>query len=265
MSQLHNQLNAVIDLSHRAGAAIMDIYQQDFAVQQKADDSPLTQADLASHRILVAGLQALTPDIPCLSEEDADIAYAERKQWQRYWLIDPLDGTREFIKKNGEFTVNVALIDNGVPVLGVVHAPDQQTTWSGAQHTGAFKSQAGAAPQPIATAAADPNKPRVLVSKSHRSAQVDALLDKFPDFETLSVGSSLKFCMVAQGSADFYPRLGPTSEWDTGAAHAVLSAAGGRVTQTDGNDLRYNSKDSLLNPFFLAYGDTRVDWTAYLD
>lgn len=263
MQDLATLLPEVKKIAEDAGAAILKVYRTDFDVEHKDDNSPLTAADTAAHKIIVAGLQKLTPDLPCLSEEGADIPFTTRQQWSRYWLVDPLDGTREFVKKNGEFTVNIALIDNGEPVLGVVFAPDMAKSWYAARGVGAFKYEQGQE-YPIKTAPTVDNKPKILVSKSHRGEEVDALLERLPDYESLSVGSSLKFCVIAEGAANFYPRLGPTSEWDTGAAHAVLAIAGGRITETNGQDLRYNQKDSLLNPHFLAFGDPNDDWGQYL-
>lgn len=264
MTQPAELLSAVCRIASAAGRATLPIYHSNFDVETKADNSPLTQADLTAHRIIKEKLSALTPDWPQLSEEAADIDYATRSQWQRYWLIDPLDGTREFVKKNNQFTINIALIDDQRPVLGVVYAPAYDTLWYGAETTGAFKQVGTRTPAKIQTVGVNSDKPRVLVSRSHRGQEVDALLARLPDYEPMSMGSSLKFCAIADGSADFYPRLGPTSEWDTAAAHAVLRAAGGAVTDTQGQPLRYNGKDSLLNPYFLAYGDNRHDWLGYV-
>lgn len=263
-TEVSEMLSALATLAGEAGEAIMQVYRRDFEVEHKADDSPLTAADLASNRIIMAGLQELTPELPRLSEEGRDISFSERKAWRRYWLIDPLDGTREFVKKNGEFTVNIALVENGAPVLGVVYAPDKGQTYMGEVGVGAWKQADGGRPEPISTRAAQA-RPRILVSKSHRTAEVDRLLERVGDYEPVSVGSSLKFCLVAEGAADFYPRLGPTSEWDTAAGHAVVQAAGGRVTDTELNDLRYNQEESLLNPDFLVIGDPVYDWGHYLD
>jgi len=264
MKSLSNLLPGVRAIAEDAGEAIMQVYSREFEVEDKADDSPLTEADLAAHRIIVAGLEALTPSTPCLSEEGEAVEFETRRGWSRYWLIDPLDGTREFVKKNGEFTVNIALIEDGEPVLGVVHAPVQKRSWIGARGVGAEKiTEHDSAP--LRTAVADPSRPRLLVSKSHNNDETRALLERFDDYEALSVGSSLKFCVVAEGAADFYPRLGPTSEWDTAAAHAVLLEAGGNMVDTAGKPLRYNQKESILNPHFLAFGDSKIDWLAYLE
>ncbi|MES1942786.1 3'(2'),5'-bisphosphate nucleotidase [Salinisphaera sp. PC39] len=265
MPDYDHLLEPVLALAEDAGAAILPIYRgDDFDVSHKDDDSPLTAADLAAHRVIDAGLADLAPDIPRLSEEGGEVPYATRHGWRRYWLIDPLDGTKEFIKRNGQFTVNIALIEDGEPVLGVVHAPDLGASWYGSVGHGAFKRTDGAAPEPLHTVVAHTDKPRVLVSRSHRGPDVDALLERLPDYEPVVMGSSLKFCVIAEGEADFYPRLGPTSEWDTAAGHAVLAAAGGDVVDIEGRRLRYNTKDSLLNPYFLAFGDTSHDWLKYL-
>lgn len=264
MPQLADLLNEVCRIATAAGQATLPIYHSDFDVETKADDSPLTQADIAAHRVIEQELAALTADWPRLSEEGGDIDFETRRGWRRYWLIDPLDGTREFINQNDQFTINIALIDDHRPVLGGVYAPAYDTLWYGAEGTGAFKRRGDQPSERLHTAAVNTDKPRVLVSRSHRSAQLDALLARLPDFEPVSMGSSLKFCVIAEGGADFYPRLGPTSEWDTAAAHAVLLAAGGAVTDTQGRALRYNTGDSLLNPDFLAFGDTGHDWPGYL-
>jgi 3'(2'), 5'-bisphosphate nucleotidase len=251
-------------VSREAGKAILEIYEQDFTVRHKDDDSPLTQADLASHRHIVAALKELTPGIPVLSEESTDIPWKERRQWQRYWLIDPLDGTREFVKRNGEFTVNIALIENGLPVLGVVHVPVTGITYFGNINDGAFRQEAKAAPQPIRVATPCAHPVRVAGSRSHAGDSLRRFLSRLPEHTMVSMGSSLKLCLVAEGRADIYPRLGPTSEWDTAAAQAVVEAAGGQVTDTSLQQLRYNQKESLLNPHFLVFGDSSIDWKAWL-
>lgn len=251
-------LTEVAALAQAAGAAIMQIYHApDFAariqVQTKGDDSPLTEADLAAHHIITAGLQRLSDAqlsaLPQLSEESADIPWRERQHWQTYWLIDPLDGTKEFIKRNGEFTINIALIHKGQPLLGVVAAPALQTIYSGAREIGAYKDGT-----PIA-ARQDSAAPtlKVVGSRSHPSPDVQDYLDKLgKPYELVPMGSSLKLCLVAESKAHLYPRLGPTSEWDTAAAHAVAVAAGAEVTTLDGEALRYNQKESLLNPWFVV-------------
>ncbi|WP_457665695.1 3'(2'),5'-bisphosphate nucleotidase CysQ [Thiolapillus sp.] len=257
-------IQPINQIARDAGAAILQVYAQDFEVQEKADSSPLTQADMASHRLIESALGKLTPGIPVLSEESAAIPYAQRSQWSRYWLIDPLDGTREFVKRNGEFTVNIALIDEGYPVLGVVHVPVTGVTYFGDTRAGAFRQEADGNPQHIEVTRPCASPIRVAGSRSHAGDSLVKFLQKLPPHEMVSMGSSLKLCLVAEGKADIYPRLGPTSEWDTAAAQAVVEAAGGQVTDTDLQRLAYNQKDSLLNPHFLVFGDDTIDWKAYL-
>lgn len=264
MSALDRITQESRQLARRAGAAILEVYAGSFSVEHKADDSPLTAADMASHRLIVRGLGELTPEIPVLSEESKSIAWDTRRDWQRYWLVDPLDGTREFVKRNGEFTVNIALIENHAPVLGVVLLPVTGELYYGVAGEGAFvESAPGALPQPIATRAAAAT-PVVAGSRSHGNDRQVEMLAGLGEYRLLPVGSSIKFCMVARGDADLYLRLGPTSEWDTAAAQCVLEQAGGAVLDLAGEPLRYNDKESLLNPEFLAVGDTSVDWLARL-
>lgn len=257
-------LDTVARIAVEAGAKTLPIYRSDFDVATKDDDSPLTQADLSAHRAIAQSLSELTPDTPQLSEEGTDIVYETRSEWREYWLIDPLDGTREFVNRNDQFTINIALIQDGRPVLGAVCAPALDTLWFGAAGLGAFCRAGDQKAETIRTSPAQTAKPRVLVSRSHRSDAIEQLLAGMDDYEPVSMGSSLKFCIIAEGRADFYPRLGPTSEWDTAAGHAVLAAAGGQVTDTRGRPLRYNETDSLLNDWFIAYGDTRHDWLAHV-
>lgn len=244
----------VVDLAEQAGQDIMVVYHSaDVGATSKADDSPLTLADLASHRTIVAGLTKLTPDIPILSEEAADVPYNERSQWRRYWLVDPLDGTKEFIKRNGEFTVNIALIENGVPILGVVYAPALDVCYYGMRGTGAFVQRGKSPAQIIAVKTPSAGEVlKVVASRSHSDARTEALLGKLGGHECISMGSSLKLCLVAEGAAHFYPRLGPTMEWDTAAAHAVVNAADGVVQDRDGAALLYNKID-LHNPEFFVH------------
>jgi 3'(2'), 5'-bisphosphate nucleotidase len=263
-SDISALLEPVVELAHEAGRKILDIYDSEFAVQEKDDKSPLTEADMASHHAIVAGLGALTPDIPILSEESADLPFAERSAWQRYWLVDPLDGTREFIKRNGEFTVNIALIEDGVAVLGVVHVPVTGVSYLGCRGKGAFKREQDGSERAISVRALGSGPVMVVGSRSHRGDSLNRFLEKLGEHEMVGMGSSLKLCLVAEGAADIYPRLGLTSEWDTAAAQCVVEQAGGTVTDTAMQPLRYNTKDSLLNPFFLVIGDTSRDWSAYL-
>ncbi len=258
-------LPEVCRLGQSAGAAIMAIYSTEFDVEHKADDSPLTAADMAAHHALVNGLAALTPEVPILSEESADIPFEERATWQRYWLIDPLDGTREFVKRNGEFTVNVALIDGGQPVLGVVYVPVTGVCYFAAQGHGAHKRIGDGPSHPIHSRALGSGPVAIAGSRSHPSARLEAFLDRLGPHEIVRIGSSLKSCLVAEGRADLYPRLGPTSEWDTAAAQCVVEVAGGRVTDTQMRPLRYNTKASLLNPHFFVSGDPDADWSLYLE
>lgn len=242
-------LKELEQIARDAGAAIMEIYNSDdFDVQLKGDDSPLTKADLAAHRVIVDGLSQLNEQYPILSEESADISWDKRQQWQRYWLVDPLDGTKEFIKRNGEFTVNIALIENGEPVMGVVYAPVLDAMYVGDRDNGATLNDT-----PIQVEQNTPETLRIVGSRSHASQETTDWLEQLDKpYEMVPMGSSLKICLVAEGKADIYPRLGPTSEWDTAAAHAVLNAAGGSITTVDGEPLRYNQKDSFLNPYFIA-------------
>jgi 3'(2'), 5'-bisphosphate nucleotidase len=248
-------------LARQAGDAILAVYESDdFHIESKQDSSPLTAADLAAHRVLVEGLRRLTPQIPVLSEESSDIPWATRQGWSRHWLVDPLDGTKEFIKRNGEFTVNIALIEGGEPTLGVVYQPTTGITWTGARGLGAARAQGQGAAHPIqARAAASPLV--VSVSRSHPEPALEALLAQIGPHERRALGSSLKLCLIAEGAVDLYPRLGPTSEWDTAAAQAVLEAAGGVMLQPDGQPMRYNQQESLLNPHFYAMGDPSI-WAA---
>jgi 3'(2'), 5'-bisphosphate nucleotidase len=257
-------LDEVRSLAKQAGEKILEIYNTEFSVQEKDDKSPLTAADMASHKTIVAGLQSLSPDIPVLSEESAKIPYQERAGWHTYWLIDPLDGTKEFIKRNGEFTVNIALIHDGVPVLGVVHVPVTGVCYAACEGKGAIKATPGEGEKAIRVRALSDGPVAVVGSRSHQGDSLKAYLAKLGDHEIVSMGSSLKICLVAEGAADVYPRLGLTSEWDTAAAHCVVEQAGGALTDLEMQPLRYNSKDSLLNPFFFVFGDDSRDWSAYL-
>lgn len=268
-------LRPLLDAVLAAGEAILSIYQSPFEVTLKDDRSPLTDADRASHDILTAHLAAAS-ELPIISEEGKEIAYSERSRWFEFWLVDPLDGTKEFIKKNGEFTVNVALVQNGRPVFGIVYVPVSGVCYFGMTGVGAFRigslGQAietfpsGRDVSPDALSFCDrlpakgfplENRPLVIVgSRSHRSEALEEFVRRakarYAKVEFVAAGSSLKFCRVAEASADVYPRFGPTMEWDTAAGHAVLSAAGGQVRRMDtGSPLGYN-KESLLNPHFIA-------------
>ncbi len=253
-----------------AGEEILAVYADpcSSAPQLKADNSPVTSADLRAHTLILQALQALTPELPVLSEESPLPPFAERRRWRDYWLVDPLDGTREFLSRNGEFTVNIALIREGAPVLGVVHAPVSGLSWMGIPGSGASKSADGRQWQSIHVAPLNPALLRVLGSRRHGAEAVQRLLARLqPHFAQISLqsaGSSLKFCLLAEGLADVYPRLAPTSEWDTAAAQAVLEAAGGAVWQEDLQPLRCNGGESLTNPSFLAVADATADWRRLL-
>ena len=261
---LQELIEPVRQLARDAGKRILDIYETAFKIEEKADQSPLTEADLASHQTIVDGLARLTPDLPILSEESADIPFEERKHWTEYWLVDPLDGTKEFISRNGEFTVNIALVRGHDAVLGVVHVPVQDTDYFGWENGGAYVQYSGHEPQSIHVSEGSPSGIRVVGSRSHRGDSLDQFLANLGDHELVPMGSSLKLCLIAEGKADIYPRLGPTSEWDTAAAHAIVTCAGGLVVDTAGEPLRYNTKADFLNPYFLVYGDAGQDWLRYL-
>lgn len=258
--QLESLAHAGGAIAERAAAAILEVYEHDFAVTRKADRSPLTAADLAAHNIIVAELRKLDPDLPILSEESARIPWSERSRWSRYWLVDPLDGTREFIKRNGEFTVNIALIDNREPIIGVVQTPvtgELTIAWRGG---GAWLSARGEPAKRITTRKRA--APLIVAgSRSHGSEREIEMLSRLGAFEKLSMGSSLKFLRIAAGEADLYLRLGLTSEWDTAAAQCVLEQAGGAVLDLNGQPFRYNRGESLLNPEFVAIGDRDADWS----
>lgn len=265
-------LDRIIALSIRAGDAILKIYNSndDVNTEIKADDSPVTDADKAGHAVLFRELSSIDTDTPVLSEEGDLPDYETRSSWHRYWIIDPLDGTKEFIKRNGEFTVNVALIENGIPVLGVVHVPVLGVTYAGASGLGALKIDSTGEKHISCrkTPDKDGEAVQVVASRSHGSEAVERCVAKLENFfgsvERKSMGSSLKLCLVAEGEADIYPRLALTSEWDTAAAQAVVEAAGGVVIDTDLKELRYNTKADILNPFFYVLGDRSFDWSKLL-
>ncbi|MGI9237495.1 MAG: 3'(2'),5'-bisphosphate nucleotidase CysQ [Woeseiaceae bacterium] len=257
-------IEPVVALAEDAGQAILEVYASDFEVQSKDDNSPLTQADLASNRSIVAGLEALTPELPIITEESGLPDFEERRGWRRYWLIDPLDGTKEFVNRNGEFTVNIALIDDHRPVLGVVHVPVHDKTYVGCEGVGARLRDGDQPAETIRVSPASGDPVRIVGSRSHRGASLDAYLAALGEYEMVPMGSSLKFCVIAEGGADLYPRLGPTSEWDTAAAQAVVEQAGGRVVTLDGKPMTYNAKSDILNPHFFVIGANDRDWLALL-
>ncbi len=268
-------LKAVNEIAISAGSEILDVYNSDLAIEvsTKQDDSPLTDADRRAHCLIVDQLSNLTPDIPLLSEESDAIDYSLRKSWGRYWLIDPLDGTKEFINRNGEFTVNIALIENGQSVAGVVHVPVTGISYFGGTGLGAYKQAADQSSSEAQSISSQPIQEdsgvRIVASRRHLGEELEVLIGKikkhFGDATLVSMGSSLKMCLLAEGSADIYPRMAPTCEWDTAAAHGILSAAGGEIVDLQFQPLRYNSKPELLNPYFIALGDPHYPWQRLLD
>ena len=255
---------AVIAIAIEAAQRILEVYDSEFAVQHKDDRSPLTAADLAAHRCIVDALERLTPDIPVLSEESAeDVPGLVRREWRRLWLVDPLDGTREFVKRNGEFTVNIALIEDGELLMGVIQAPVTGELWHAQRGAGAFRRGRDG------DVALHPRRPatpplRVAASRSHRDARTEAFIGRLGDVTEVNLGSSLKFCRLAEGGLDVYPRFGPTSEWDTAAGQCILEAAGGMVVDPKGRPLRYNQRDTVLNGDFLAVADPGLPWKEWL-
>jgi len=251
-------INKLVAIAREAGSEIMKIYARDFSVETKEDKSPLTDADKKSNEVILKGLKELSPEIPFISEETKLTPFDERKNWKQFWLIDPLDGTKEFIKKNGEFTVNIALIENGVPVLGVVHVPAQNKTYYGAKGVGAFVFTDHQSPitNHFVTHYSNKQKVVVVASRSHLSNEtmqfVEDLKAQGKEVDFLSSGSSLKFCLVAEGAADVYPRFGPTMEWDTAAAHAVVMYTGKKVINYETKQPLVYNKENLLNPWFIV-------------
>ncbi|WP_240454244.1 3'(2'),5'-bisphosphate nucleotidase CysQ [Halomonas sp. NO4] len=262
-----DQLQCLIEGVQTAGREVRAIQTRGFAVQTKADDSPLTEADMAAHRALLSLLQEVAPELPVLSEESGEIPWKIRRKWSRYWLVDPLDGTKEFVSGSDEFTLNAALVETGVPVLGIVHAPALDggagTTWVGEAGQGAFTLRAGMREaihvRPLPDPAAQPW--RVLGSRRHGLERLQAFRDALPAHTCDAVGSSLKFCRIAEGAADLHARFGPTSEWDTAAAQAVVTAAGGQVLDAHTLEpLRYNQRESLENPDFVVCTERDARW-----
>lgn len=265
----NGQLEKLEAIARDAGAGILSVYESDdFDVESKGDGSPLTRADRLAHEVIVAGLAELTPEIPVVSEESAKEEMAARLSWDLFWLVDPLDGTKEFIKRNGEFTVNIALVHQGRPVYGVVYAPVLNSCFCGGPGYGAWRVDGDERDrQNIVVAGKSDGVMTVVASRSHRGEAVEAFIAKltlrFGEPEVRSMGSSLKICLVATGEADIYPRLGPTCEWDTAAAHAVVLGAGGKVTNVVGEPLVYN-KENILNPWFLVFGSGDCDWPGFV-
>lgn len=255
----------VVTIAREAAKEILRVYGSDFNVERKADASPLTEADMASHRCIVSGLQALTPGIPVLSEESAHaIPLTERLGWNTLWVVDPLDGTREFVKRNGEFCINIALVEDGVSVFGLILAPVTDTLWHGQPGTGAFRRD-GNDERAIHVRMPATAPLRVAASRSHLDPRTAALMQRIGDTESIGMGSALKFCLLAEGGMDVYPRFAPTSEWDTAAGQAILEAAGGAVLDPQGHPFRYNRRDTLLNGDFIALGDVALPWPSWIE
>ncbi len=253
MSFLDKNIIEVIKISKDAGESILEIYKKmnsDFEL--KEDKSPLTEADIVSHNIIVKALRILTPDLPILSEEESEIPFNVRSTWKQYWLIDPLDGTKEFINRNGEFTVNIALIKNNKPILGVIFVPVTNEVFYGYENGGSFYKKGKSKEKKIEVNNNYKKNIRVVSSRSHLNDRLASFLKKIKASKSISIGSSLKFCLIASGKADIYPRFGPTSEWDTAAGHAIVKFAGGSILTLKKQELTYNTKESLLNPDFIA-------------
>lgn len=271
-SELRRVLPDCIELARLAGEKIMEIYETDFHIQNKKDNTPVTNADIAANELIVATLSELTPHIPVLSEESDEIPFEERCEWETYWLVDPLDGTRAFIEKSGEFSVNIALIYRHRPVIGVIYSPVKQCSFYACKGNGAFylNDSNEACSIHVRSHCQDENSRKIVVAGTHssRSVQLQVFLDnlttEFSGYEMKYMGSSLKSCMIAQGEADIYARLGPTSEWDTAAAQCIVEEAGGLITDILMQSLTYNTKESLLNPDFFVFGDQSIRWSQFL-
>jgi len=263
MNRLIEWLPQVRQLAEAAGRAIMDVYDTDFGVEHKDDASPLTAADLAAHRVIAEGLARLTPELPVLSEESKHAPFAERAGWNTFWLVDPLDGTREFVKRNGEFSVNIALIEHGEPILGVVHAPVLGWTAQAARGLGASRIDRQGRLSPLGVADAGATL-RVAGSRSHQDPRTIEALSRIGAHEMKPMGSALKFVLVAAGEADVYLRFGPTSEWDTAAGQCVVEEAGGALLSLAGDAFTYNRRESLLNGDFIAIGDRSLPWQDWI-
>ncbi|MDQ8039893.1 MAG: 3'(2'),5'-bisphosphate nucleotidase CysQ [Rickettsiella sp.] len=262
---MNSLLQNVVFLTKQAGKKILSYYNSDFKVTYKADNSPVTAADIAAHELICQALKQIAPEIPILSEELKAVCFTERQRWQRYWLIDPLDGTKEFLEKNGEFTINIALIENNLPILGVVYAPIFDFCYFAEEGRGAFKQVAQQIPQALDSLSWKANSPiTIAISRRHGITSLQNLFKQFSALNLIRCGSALKFCWIAEGFADLYPRLSPTCEWDTAAGQCILKEAGGTIIDPKGQILRYNTSPSLLNTSFLAAGDKNHPWLAYI-
>lgn len=261
---MHKELLTEVEkIAREAGKIIMQIYARDFEVMMKVDKSPVTEADLAANDYIEHALKKLTPDIPILSEESEQLSFSERSQWDRYWLIDPLDGTRAFVRKSDEFTVNIALVSQHQPILGVVYIPVTEESYFAAQDEGAFKL--GSDGKIMRIACRELVFPPAIIGNKSKTGEMQRFLKKVGDYEFSQMSSSWKVCLVAEGSVDLYTRFFPTSEWDTAASHAVINEAGGQLVTTDMQPLLYNTKESLENPHFFVMGKNHKDWSLYLE
>ena len=263
MIEKNNLLLKVCNIAIKAGEEILKYYTKDIHVTHKDDSSPLTKADLASNKIIMNALQQLDRTIPILSEESL-VEWKERKNWTKYWLVDPLDGTKEFIKQNGEFTVNIALIENNKPILGVIFTPVKFDLYFAQKNYGSYKINSSSKLINLQEAekifvANQSSIKRIIGSRSHSNQTFDSWVNQnFPNSEIVQAGSSLKFCLIAEGAADIYPRFGPTSEWDIAAGHIIVNEAGGRVNTFENTEINYNQKEDLLNPQFYAIGNYKL-------
>jgi len=248
----HDLIDKIIKISKKAGQSILEIYYSNPNYHIKDDKTPVTEADIESHRIISQELNKITPKIPILSEEQSEIAFDIRSSWKRYWLVDPLDGTKEFIKRNDEFTVNIALIENHIPIIGLIHNPVLNSTYWGSE-LGAFFSKGNNDPTKISVNRIKKINPRIICSRSHKSDELEVFLQSIGKHQIINAGSSLKFCSIASGDSDIYPRFNPTSEWDTAAGQCIVESAGGFVKTIDGERMQYNKKRSLINPGFICY------------
>lgn len=256
----------VVKLAQAASEKILEVYHRTERVEvhTKADQSPLTEADLLSNDIITQGLHKLTPEIPILSEESAEIPFAERRQWQRYWLVDPLDGTKEFVQRSGQFAVNIALIDHHQVILGVIAVPCQDVCYYAHKGAGAYKQLPDGSVQQLITKPYANGPIRVIASRLHGLEALTIFLQKLENYTVTHSGSALKSCLVTEGQADIYPRFGPTCEWDTGAGQCIIEEAGGALLTEQGQPLLYNTKESLINPNFIVVGDKHYDWMQFL-
>ena len=265
---LRNCMPEVIELSRDVGQTIIKIYQSSYQVHNKKDNTPVTCADLAANEQIVNKLSQLTPDLPVLSEESDEVSYQQRRNWETYWLVDPLDGTRAFIERSGEFSINIALIHRHYPVIGVIYSPVRQSCYYACAGYGAYRLENNNEARALQVRSQCPEHPVIAGTRSSRSPELLAFLknlqQQFGAYDMKFLGSSLKSCLVAEGKADLYVRLGPTSEWDTAAAQCIIEEAGGQITDLHMQRLSYNNKESLLNPHFFVFGDKKIHWDQFL-